>query len=65
MMPDKTVLAKTDGLNQCFRISDINGLKTVKNIQKQYQNNTKNATKIVRKLYKNNIKTVLNGEKSV
>ena len=29
MMPDKTVLAKTDGLNQCFRISDINGLKTV------------------------------------
>ena len=29
MMPDKAVTAKTDGLNQCFRISNINGLKTV------------------------------------
>ena len=29
MMPDKAVKAKTDGLNQCFRISNINGLKTV------------------------------------
>ena len=29
MMPDKAVTAKTDGLNQCFRISNINGEKTV------------------------------------
>ena len=29
MMPDKAVTAKTDGLNQCFRINNINGLKTV------------------------------------
>ena len=29
MMPDKAVTAKTDGLNQCFRISNVNGLKTV------------------------------------
>ena len=29
MMPDKAVMAKTDGLNQCFRIRNINGVKTV------------------------------------
>lgn len=30
MMPDKAIGAKTDGLNQCFQISTINGQKTVK-----------------------------------
>jgi len=33
MMPDKSVTAQTDGLNQCFRISDIEGRKTVKAIE--------------------------------
>ena len=29
MMPDKAFKAKTDGLNQCFRIGNINGIKIV------------------------------------
>jgi len=32
MMPDKAVTSKTDGLNQCFRINNINGLKAVEAI---------------------------------
>jgi hypothetical protein len=43
MMPDKAVKAKTDGLNQCFRISNINGLKTVNKTsfaEKQVQANS-------------------------
>ena len=30
MMPDKAVRAKTNGLNQCFQIRNINGRKIVK-----------------------------------
>ena len=37
IMPDKSVTAQTDGLNQCFRISDIKGRKTVKAIESAIQ----------------------------
>ena len=37
MMPDKSVTAQTDGLNQCFRISDIKGRKIVKAIESAVQ----------------------------
>jgi hypothetical protein len=37
MMPDKAVMAKTDGLNQCFRVSNTNGLKTVNETSFAYE----------------------------
>ena len=37
MMPDKAVMAKTDGLNQCFRVSKTNGLKTVNETSFAYE----------------------------
>lgn len=44
MMPDKAVVASTDGLNQCFRIREKNGYKEAIAIPSSFENVNANKT---------------------